>query len=122
MKRLSLVLVLLGSLIGCGYSEDDFADDFSAAFCDNIMSCEADIVAAYTEMGLDEATAQSTYDTAMDAACATADTTGGTTDGTDNCDFDSAAAKDCVDEVKAMSCDFWSTGTGFPEVCNTVCG
>ncbi|RME29190.1 MAG: hypothetical protein D6798_00690 [Deltaproteobacteria bacterium] len=126
MKRFSVAVALTAPLAfaACGYDEDTFADDYQAALCDHIVSCESDIVAAYTDMGMDEATAQSTYDTTMDTICnppeSTGDDTGSTTE--EECDFDPDAAKACVDGVATMSCDFWSTGTGLPEECSAVCG
>ena len=120
MTRLALILLSLSTFAGC-YNEDTFAEDLGTATCDNLTSCEADVVAAYVELGLDDATAQSTYDTTYAGACeATAESSD--EEASETCDFDSAAAKDCVDAVKAMPCTFWSDGTGYPDVCGTVCG
>ncbi|NOY26980.1 MAG: hypothetical protein GXP62_14010 [Oligoflexia bacterium] len=123
MIRNTLIVLSLGSMVACGYSESQYADDYTAAMCDNITACETDIVDAYVAMGLDDATAQSTYDASYTAVCepvATSDTGSTSTDST--CNFDSTAAKACVDGLAAMSCDFWSTGTGLPADCATVCG
>lgn len=118
----SILLFLSASslLVGC-YNEDKFADDYATASCDNLAGCEADIVQAYVDLGMDEATAQSTYDTTYTAACETEAEDDGE-DGEDECDFNSDEAQTCVDEVAAMSCDFWSTGVGYPESCSAVCG
>lgn len=121
MTRTTLFVLSLSFLAACGYSEDTYGEDLSAAICDNLATCESDIVTAYTDLGMDEATAQSTYDTTYTATCETEVEDNGD-NGDDNCDFDSAAAKDCVAEVEEMGCDFWSTGTGYPAVCATVCG
>lgn len=120
LRNTLLALSVLG-LAACGYTEEKYAEDYTDAICENLSGCEADIVAAYVALGMDEATAQTTFDTTYTATCETEATDDGE-DGEDTCDFDGAAAQECVDGVKAMSCDFWSTGTGFPEVCATVCG
>ena len=117
-RSILLILGAFGLVTGC-YNEDKFADDYSAATCDNLSSCEADIVAAYVELGMDEATAQSTYDTTYTAACETEAEEG--EEGDEECAFNADNAQTCVDEVSAMSCDFWSTGTGYPESCSSVC-
>lgn len=121
MLRNPLFALSLLGLAACGYSEEKYAEDYAAAICDNLSGCEADIVAAYVALGMDEATAQATFDTTYTATCEAAATDDGE-DGDDACEFDSDAAHECVDGVKAMSCDFWSTGAGFPEACAAVCG
>lgn len=120
MSRTLLILSSLAALAGC-YNEDKFAEDYSVAYCDRMTACQTDIVDAYVAMGLDEATAQSTYDTAYAAACET-EAEEGEDDGDDTCEFDGDAAQTCVSEVEALSCEFWSTGTGFPESCGQTCG
>jgi len=120
MKNL-LIALTVGSLVGC-YDEDTFAEDYATAICDNMASCETDAVDGYMELGLDEETAQTTFDDAYTMMC---DTEAEESDGDDadsDCDFDKASAQTCVDEVEAMSCDFWTTGEGMPSACADVCG
>lgn len=121
MVRQTVSLLPLLVLVACGYSEEKYADDYTAAMCDNLTACEADVVAAYVALGVDEATAQATFDTTYTATCE-AEATDDTGGGEDTCDYDAAAAKECVDGVKEMSCAFWSTGLGLPAACATVCG
>ncbi len=122
MTRFAILALFAGMAAGCGYDEDAFADDFATASCDHITSCEADIVTAYTDAGMDEATAQSTFDAASTAACAVVEAEEGETETDDSCEFDKTAAQDCVADIEAMSCDFYSTGTGYPETCSNICG
>lgn len=107
-----------GLATGC-YNEDKFAEDYSAASCDNLEACQDDIIQAYVDMGMDEATATTTYETTFTAACETEAEEG--EEGEDECAFNADNAQTCVDEIAAMSCDFWSTGTGYPESCSNVC-
>jgi hypothetical protein len=69
-----LTLSALPLFVACGYSESKFEDDFAAAFCDKAteLDCGECI----------EVTGDTTTTTTMDAA---------------DCDYDSKAAKDCVD-------------------------
>ncbi len=120
MPRTFLFLLPLALLTGC-YDEDAFANEYSTAFCDRVVACETDIVTAYTDLGLDEETAQSTYDTTYTAACET-ETDDDGDDSDSDCDFDKDAAKECVEGIEALSCDFFSTGTGFPDSCSNTCG
>lgn len=124
MTRFALFAIVSGLAVGCGYSEDQYADDLSTAACDSITACEADIVAYYTDSGLDEATAKSTYDLTAGIWCAVADAVdeGEEVESDDSCDYDAGAAKECVADVEDMSCDGWTSGTGFPASCDTVCG
>lgn len=120
MTRIAPLLLTVGLLAGC-YNEDKFTDDYTTAFCDKMASCEDDIVTGYTDLGMDEATAQSTYDTAYSAACES-DASGDSGSSDDTCDFDADAGKTCVADIKDMSCDFFTTGSGYPDSCSTVCG
>lgn len=122
MPRYTFLALSVVGLAACGYTEEKYAEDYTSAMCDNLAGCEADIVAAYVAMGMDEATAQATFDTTYAASCETEITEGGEENVEDTCEFDAAAAQECVDGIEAMSCDFWSTGAGFPEACTAVCG
>ena len=118
-RSILLILSTFGLLTGC-YNEDKFSEDYSTTACEHLEGCETDIVAAYVALGSDEATAQVTYDTIHTATCDTEAEEG--EEGEDECDFNSDEAQTCVDEYAAMSCDYYSTGAGFPESCGAVCG
>ncbi len=122
MNRFNLFALTLTLVAGCGYTEDKFADDYADAYCERMVSCEAEIVAAYEGMGLDAETSQSTYDDAYTLSCETEVDDDGEGEGDDNCEFNADKADECVTGVEELSCDFWSTGTGFPAACGEVCG
>lgn len=72
MKNLTLFALPL--LVACGYSESKFEEDFAAAFCDKATELDCGECV--------EATGTTTATTGTDAA---------------ECDYDSKAAKDCID-------------------------
>lgn len=111
MNRLPLFALALGFLAGCGYSEEKYAEDYMAAVCTSMTGCEADIVGAYVDMGLDEATAQSTFDTTVAIYCSYDPDAAEEGDGEDTCDFDGGAAKECVDSIETITCDQWVDGS-----------
>lgn len=121
MKNLSVIA--LAFLVGCGYSEEKFTDDYLDATCTSLETCESDIVAFYTAAGLDEATAQTTYDTVY-AICSAEETedTATTEESESTCEFDSAKAKECIDALEAADCGIWTGEATFPAVCSEVCG
>ena len=121
MIRSALLGLAVIALSACGYSEDDFTDDYTDAFCTKLSDCEGDIVTAYTELGMDEASAQTTYDDTYALACESEATEDSGGDVESECEFNSDNAKTCVADVEAMSCEFFTTGTGYPESCNGVC-
>ena len=124
MIRTVLLSMAITAMTACAYSEEDFTTDYIDAYCTKMSGCEADILAAYTEMGLDEATAQSTFTDAYALVCESEpveseDTA--TSGSEEECEFNSDNGKTCVAEIEEMSCDVFSTGEGFPETCNSVC-
>ncbi len=93
MKNLTLFASAV-LFTACGYSEDKFAEDFADKLCE---TC-------------------SDY-------CATATTTGTTTGGTDDaCDFDSKAAKDCIDGAWTCEDLYGFQIPSLPDACADVCG
>jgi hypothetical protein len=96
----------LALLAGCGYNEDSFNEDYIDAVC-----------AKYDECGWLEtfgwADAAACVD-ALQGAASSGDTAG------DTCEYDGAAAKDCVSEWEGMSCDDLNAGTT-PSTCADVC-
>ncbi len=101
MKRLPFLLVL-GSVAGCGYDYDTFADEFSDAMCNKYDECDY-----FTEYW--------TYDMCMGTD---AEDTGGTEWLCE--DYDSALAQECVDGWVALTCDDLAAAST-PDACTTVC-
>ena len=98
MRNLIYTSALL-SMVGCGISEDKFNEEFAAKYCEEQAICNPEM------------------------ACG--DATGTTTTGTVvvECDFDKAAAKDCLNGTWSCNDDF--PGFEFavpPSVCGSVCG
>lgn len=118
MKRAVFAVLFIA---GCGYSEEQFTDDFLASTCDLYTRCEAEIVQSYVDMGLDEATATSTWQTATDTICNPPDATDtGTVE--DNCTFNADNAQTCIDEMDALDCAAFVSGSyAFPTVCSQTC-
>ena len=120
--------LLFSMLIACGYSEEDYSDDYFDAACDKYTECEADMVASMVDMGLDEESAQATTDTVIEGICGageSTDTAGGedTASSEDTCEIDSTAAKACVSDIEAAGCDTVIDGSVFAsENCTAVCG
>lgn len=87
--------VLLGA---CGISEDKFTEDFGSTFCEKTNEClEAE---------------------GLDTIDCDADTEDGEAAADVECDFDPAAAKDCLSELDAAECDGPVIST--PSVCADV--
>lgn len=119
MKR---ILIPFLFICGCGYSEDQFADDFLASNCDLFTRCEAEILQSFIDMGLDEATAQTTVDGMIDPICnpPEVEDTGTTEEPT--CTFNADNAQACIDELDALVCADWIAGMyAYPEVCSKTC-
>ena len=70
----NLIYVATLALVACGYSEDKYAEDFAAKYCDQLVECGQDPCA-------DATTTETTDTTPVD----------------DSCEFDSGAAKECID-------------------------
>lgn len=100
------ILPVFGALLvaGCGYPEDKFTEDFQQAFCQKYIDCEYGALVG--------------WETVDD--CLAAMDSGSDTGGEDTCDYDSKAAKECVADVEAMSCD--DMVSGLPSSCSSVCG
>ncbi len=98
MKRLSFLLAL-ATVVGCGYDVDTYADDMLNASCDKMEECEYFTYDDCKALGDVEDTSAEPWE------CA---------------DYDSGAAKECVDAYAAVSCDDFLTMTGL-EICNDVC-
>lgn len=117
-----MTLLVLAGAVGC-YDEDQFAEDYLDEYCNLTTACEAEVLAYYTDMGLDEATAQTSYDTMKDAICNPPDVedTGATTE-EDDCTFNADNAKSCIDELAATECQAWVDSTfAVPAICGDVC-
>ena len=97
MKRF-LMIGALAALTACGYSEDKFADESAEAFCTWAVDC--------FEMF-----------ESVDACLAEADDDTGD-DMTEGCTYNSDAAKQCVDELNALTCD--DSFEDYPSICNDV--
>ena len=94
MKNI-LGLLALTTLVGCSYSEDKFNDDSKQAGCAYLTDC--------TDQ----------YDDFED--CMDDDNTD---DPDASCEYDSSAAKDCVDGLEALTCE--NDFDDFPAVCLQV--
>ena len=117
MRPLStLVLTALG---GCAYTEERFARDYETAMCDSLEACSADIVDTYTGAGVDEPTAQSTYEANWLAACGNEQSDPASPA---DCTFDEARARECLDAIDAAGCDLWTGRLAFPTSCEDACG
>jgi hypothetical protein len=96
-------LLLLSSLIatGCGggVSEDEFAAEFAKSYCAKMFECMDQKALDFMGWDDEEACRQ-----AMDG-----DGKGG--DKSDDCNYDSKAADDCLDAFDALSCDDLKSGT-----------
>ena len=123
MKLLTTALVAVFGIlvVGCGSSPESLCNDSARALCDKAHECtaEADKVAAWTAIfGAD---ADACFDTwsgsgAMDCANATDENM--CSDPTPN--YDSGAAKSCLKDSEAQSCDDYLAGTAVAS-CADVC-
>jgi hypothetical protein len=102
MKRLPFLLAI-ATIVGCGYDYDTFGDDMLQTSCDKMEECEF-----FTDYF--------TYEDCL--ALGDVEDTGGEEWVCE--DYDSGAAKECVDAWAAVSCDDFLTGTGL-EICDDVC-
>lgn len=93
-------------LVGCGWSEDRYHEEWVSAFCDKNIECEYgalfgwetvdDCLAEYGEM----------ESTAAEAECE---------------DYDGSAARACVTDYSALSCDELFEPEKWPEACDVIC-
>jgi len=97
-----LFLLALGTLVGC-YDYDTFADERFQTSCDKMDEC------GYF-------TAYFTYEDCL--AIGDIEDTG--LDVWECGNYDSRAARECVDAWAAISCDVYMVGTGL-ESCDDVC-
>ena len=93
------------ALVACGYSEDKYAEDLATKLCDMVLEC--------------------TGEPCPETATGTTGTTGTTATVPDDCEFDGAAAKECIDAE--WTCSEEVAGFSFPvpaDVCANVyvCG
>jgi hypothetical protein len=103
-------------LIACAPSEDEFQEESWGVTCDLLFECTSteDIEA----MGAFWFFGESVDDCYSLLDMATEDT-GEETD----CDYDKKAAKECLSEIEALTCDdFGDENYESPEACENVCG
>jgi hypothetical protein len=98
-------------------SEDTFTDEMIVVSCDKIFECytqdEIDAAGDYWFFGADSAECQDIFHEAADES---SDDTGA-----EDCEnFDSSAAKECLSEYEALTCDDLAEGTS-PDACEDVC-
>jgi hypothetical protein len=106
MKKFAAIGAL-ATLAACGVSEEKFQDQYVAAYCENIVTtCADDASLVLFETEDDCSTFISAFYTAA------ADLEG--------CEYDKAAAKECLDAADAADCDSWMAGG--PAECATVYG
>ena len=96
-KFLSIAAVV--TLAACGYSEDRFNDDLTEAWCEHLVECDL------TEDTIDECIAEAGDEDTSDFA---------------DCDFDSQAARDCVQAVQGLECPDTGEFSMLPAVCGDV--
>ena len=102
------ILPIFGLLlaVGCGYSEEKYADDLTEVLCNKYDECDWNELLGYESVD--------------DCLAAADESSDGETD--DSCDFDGTAAKACVDGMDALTCDELSDFTAWPSECSDVCG
>jgi hypothetical protein len=93
MKNLFAVSTLF-ALAACGISEDDFAAEYADKYCAELETCGSDFT------------------------CSTTGTTTATTTAVADCEFDAAAAQDCLDGE--WTCDDTLKLPIPPAACGTV--
>lgn len=103
MRRLTPMLALL--LMACGYQQDEFAIDYTAAVCTLYEQCEVmTTVAGYEDRGECNADILAKVD-AEKGRCP---------------DYDKKVALDCVNGINQMKCQAIYDDT-WPAACNQVC-
>jgi len=113
MKAWIVSASLAGMLVGCFAL--NYEENLVGTICDKFTECEADVVGAYVAAGMDDASAQATFDTAVEPYCSWVD------DGEDSdCDFQKSEAKDCVSGWESLTCDQLVSGD-LPTSCDNVC-
>ena len=113
--RWTSLFVALGLLSACGgMTEDEFADEMIVVTCDKMFECttaeEIEAAGAFWVFGADSEECQAIFDSAE----ATEDTGA-------ECEFDGAAAQECLDGYESMTCEEAAEGTA-PDACNNICG
>ena len=99
-----LAVLSLGGLLSCGYSEESFQDDYAVAWCDKAQECDwLDLLGWTPDECLEDLSGMSD------------------TGGVDyECDFQSDAAKACVEETTSVTCESFLSGEGTPS-CSEFC-
>ena len=102
-------------LVACGPSQEEFEEDSWAVTCDLIFECtDADTIEAAGVLWIFGETASDCY-ALLDAA-----TDSGTSEA--ECEYDKAAAKECLDELEALTCDDYASDGPSVSACDRVCG
>ena len=107
--------LLLTLLISCAPSEDEFAGELVEISCDRIFECTAqediDAMGILWIFGDDAEECYELFEDDSGTDTATAE---------DDCEYDKKAAKECLKEFDALSCD--DGLDAWPDICDDVCG
>jgi hypothetical protein len=109
MTRLSLLLPFV-ALTAC-YSEADYAEDYQRISCEKTLECFTEDQAAL----LDYADVDECLDYFADTIGEVEDDLAGA-----DCTFDKDAAKECISESEALSCED-ALGGAYPDACEEIC-
>lgn len=98
--------LLLLPLVACGWSQDRYHEEWTQAFCDQIISCEYGDLFQYEDEDACLADVEAKSATASDSDCQ---------------DYDGQSAKECVTEYRALGCDELFDPDKQPKACDTIC-
>ena len=112
MNRILLTALSFCVLSACGMKEDKFKEQYIDASCQTLMECDEFTAALF---GGDVETCKTLFSLAW-------------SESTSGCEYDSSAAKECIDGIEGLECDGsapgaceevytggscpWSSGTG----------
>ncbi|MFT4625885.1 MAG: hypothetical protein ACI8PZ_004556 [Myxococcota bacterium] len=99
MYRFSLLALTV--LVACGVSEKKFENEYVAKSCELLVDCAGESSSDF--LTFDSASECESFLGAFFSL------------GTSGCDYDGAAAKDCLAEIKDATCE-----SGEPSACNKV--
>ena len=106
MRFAIAILGLSSFLVACGPSEEDFAVEYTGIICDLTFDCTDEELIEYLPWA--------------DAnECKTASEDGEEAEES-TCNYDKAAAAECLEAASAMTCDDYNAGS-FPSSCSNVC-
>ncbi|MBN1335410.1 MAG: hypothetical protein JXB39_05570 [Deltaproteobacteria bacterium] len=104
MRRIPAVSALV-FLAACGPSRDNFIDAYIETVCEKVLECQEEDDSIQFD---DQAECEGFFGVFIDD------------DAFEDCDYDKGAARDCLDAIEELDCDFDEEGLEAVDACEDV--